>query len=221
MMLTGLAFLLAAAGPCNRDPAIVKLADTNVPKAYYAQLSGTRVATVAVTLDASGKVTDAHIYESTGDATLDNAAVDAAKRSTFTAAETGCARSGSTFGVEFQFVGEKPGAAGLDCPHDATVIKAAVIQPSYWPPIPGDVQVAVLLTIGPTGKLMSAKIAQSSNSMALDEAALASVRASTFAPKTVALPVRRQAGAGQSESDGFVCKPVSGDYLFRITYRRP
>lgn len=222
-MLTTAAFLFAAASSCNRDPAIVKLADANVPKAYYAQLSGTHVAIVAVTLDANGNVADAHIYQSTGDATLDNAAIDAAKRSTFSAGEVNCAPSGGTFGVQFQFVGEKPGPEGqhTDCPRDARVLKAVVVQPSYWPPHSGDVRVGVLLTIDPAGKLVDAKIVESSYSVTLDQAAIASARASTYEPRTVAVSARRQAGAGQAGAETLVCKAVTGQYLFRVTYRTP
>jgi TonB family protein len=216
-MLHGLAFLIAAAS-CSRDPAVLKLADPNVPKSYYQQLEGTRVASVAVTLDASGKVTDAHIYQSTGDATLDNAAVDAAKRSTYAAGQTDCKPSGGTFAVEFRFEGQKPGAVGTDCPHEARVVNVVVVKPSYWPSMTGPVQVGIAITVDPNGELVDARIAKSSNTMVLDQAAIASARASSYEPKTIAVPVRRQAGAGQTTSGAFVCKAVSGRYFFKVTY---
>lgn len=222
-MLHTAVFLLAATASCNHDPSVVKLGETTVPKTYYAQFSGTYVATVAITLDASGNVTDAHIYQSTGDARLDDAAIDAAKRSTFSPGETNCAPSGGTFGVQFQFVGQKPGAADQHaaCPRDASVVRAVNVQPSYWPPVHGDLRVGVVLTIDPTGKVIDAQIAQSSNTKALDQAAIDSARASTYLPKLIAVPLRRQAGAGQTGPSAFVCKAVTGDYLFRVTYRVP
>lgn len=64
----------------------------------------------------------------------------------------------------------------------------------------GEVQVAVQVTIGPSGNLMDAKIAQSSNNMAIDQAALSAARSSTYAPKIVN------------------CQPVVGTYLFRVTF---
>lgn len=64
----------------------------------------------------------------------------------------------------------------------------------------GEVQVAVEVTIGPSGNLMDAKIAQSSNNMAIDQAALSAARGSTYAPKIVN------------------CQPVVGTYLFKVTF---
>ena len=85
---------------------------------------------------------------------------------------------------------------------DATVVNQA--QPEYPDAARdqglGEVQVAVQVTIGPSGGLIDAKIAQSANNMALDQAALAAARQSTYAPKVVN------------------CQPVTGDYLFRVTF---
>jgi protein TonB len=64
----------------------------------------------------------------------------------------------------------------------------------------GEVQAAVEVTIGPTGNLVDAKIAQSANNMAMDQAALSAAKQSTYAPKIVN------------------CQPVQGDYLFRVTF---
>jgi protein TonB len=64
----------------------------------------------------------------------------------------------------------------------------------------GEVQVAVKVTIGPSGSLVNATISQSAGNMALDQAALAAARQSTYAPKIVN------------------CEPVTGDYLFRVTF---
>lgn len=217
MLITTTAFLIAAAA-CNRDPAVTKLADPDVPKAYYQQLSGTRIATVAVTLDARGEVTDARIYQSTGDSTLDAAAVDAARRSTYSPGASNCAPAGGTFAVQFSFVGQTAPASG--CPHPARVTRTVVVTPQAgaWPPF--DALVAVEITIDADGQLVDARIAPSSNNMALDQAAIASARASTYEPKTVVVPVRRQAGQA-SESTSSVCRAVSSQYLFKVTYRHP
>jgi protein TonB len=64
----------------------------------------------------------------------------------------------------------------------------------------GEVQVAVQVTIGPTGNLVDATIAQSGGNMSLDRAAIAAARQSTYAPKIVN------------------CQPVTGSYLFRVTF---
>lgn len=218
-MLTGLAFLLAAAGSCNHDPSVVKLADTNVPAAYYKTLSGSRIAVVAVTLDAGGKVTAASIYQSSGSDVLDRSALDAAKRSTYTPGETNCLPSGGTFAVQLSFDGDIAPAKDKDCPHEARALTTTVPRPSQWPWTPSAVQVAVAVTIAPDGQLLEARIAQSSGNMAMDQAALTAARQSTYEPKTIAIPVRRQAGAGsQNTNDGVACKSVTGTYLFRVTF---
>src|SRR5579872_2570965 len=85
---------------------------------------------------------------------------------------------------------------------DATVVNQA--QPEYPDSARdlglGEVQVAVTVTIGPTGNLVDAKISQSAGNMALDQAALAAARQSTYAPKIVD------------------CQPTTGSYYFRVTF---
>jgi protein TonB len=85
---------------------------------------------------------------------------------------------------------------------DATVVNQA--QPEYPDSARdlglGEVQVAVEVTISPTGSLVGTKIAQSGGNMALDNAALAAARQSTYSPKIVN------------------CQPVQGDYLFKVTF---
>jgi TonB family protein len=56
------------------------------------------------------------------------------------------------------------------------------------------------VTIGPTGNLVDAKISQSAGNMALDQAALAAARQSTYAPKIVD------------------CQPTTGSYYFKVTF---
>ena len=94
---------IAAAAPCNRDPAVVSLARPGLTAADYALLKTERQAVVAVTLDANAHVTNAMVYQSSGDANLDAAAIAAAKASTYAAGSTNCAPSGGTFGVTFLF----------------------------------------------------------------------------------------------------------------------
>ena len=85
---------------------------------------------------------------------------------------------------------------------DATVVNQA--QPEYPDSARdlglGEVQVAVTVTIGPSGNLVDAKIAQSAGNMALDQAALAAARQSTYAPKIVD------------------CQPTTGSYYFKVTF---
>ncbi|MGZ3576328.1 MAG: energy transducer TonB [Vulcanimicrobiaceae bacterium] len=64
----------------------------------------------------------------------------------------------------------------------------------------GKVTVLVQVTIGPSGSLVGANLYQSSNNMALDQAALTAARQSSYVPKIVA------------------CQPVVGDLLFRAEF---
>jgi len=64
----------------------------------------------------------------------------------------------------------------------------------------GSVQVTVVVTIAPSGSLVSATIGQGSGNMAIDQAALATARQSTYAPKIVD------------------CQPVQGQYNFKVTF---
>src|SRR5690348_8365014 len=97
-MLPGLAFLAATAS-CNHDPTVITLAQPLWP----ASASPHGSVTVAVTLDAEGKVAAASVFQSSGDPAVDAAAVDAAKQSTYAPGATNCAPSGGTFGVQFQY----------------------------------------------------------------------------------------------------------------------
>jgi TonB family protein len=85
---------------------------------------------------------------------------------------------------------------------DATVVNQA--QPEYPDAARdlglGEVQVAVQVTIAPSGQLVGTKIAQSAGNMSLDNAAVAAARQSTYSPKIVN------------------CQAVQGDYLFRVTF---
>jgi protein TonB len=85
---------------------------------------------------------------------------------------------------------------------DATVVNQA--QPEYPDAARdlglGEVQVAVTVTIGPSGNLIDAKVTQSAGNMSLDNAALAAARQSTYAPKIVN------------------CQPTTGSYYFKVTF---
>lgn len=209
-MLPGLASLVAAAS-CNHDPTATKLADLDVPKSVSSRLTGRRVATIAVTLDATGKITAASIYQSSGDPGLDAAALDAAKRSTYAPGASNCTPSGGTFAVQFEYTGVQTVAPDHDCPRPARVLSlvspdANAIRGSG---ITAPTIVTVQLTIGPDGKLVDALITPpySSGNMQLDQAALAAARQSTYEPKM------------EATDAGTVCRAVTGEYLFKVTFR--
>lgn len=64
----------------------------------------------------------------------------------------------------------------------------------------GTATVAVEVTIGPQGQVLKASIAQSSNNMAMDNAAKQAAEQSTYTPKIVN------------------CQPTTGTYLFKVTF---
>jgi TonB family protein len=64
----------------------------------------------------------------------------------------------------------------------------------------GPVTVLVVVTIGPTGSLVDAKIQQSSNNGAIDQAAIRAAKQSQYAPKLVN------------------CAPTTGSYIFRAEF---
>lgn len=70
---------------------------------------------------------------------------------------------------------------------DAAIVSAAM--PEYPDSARGlqigKVQVTVVVTIGPSGSLVNARIAQSAGAMAIDQAALSAARQSTYTPKIV------------------------------------
>ncbi len=85
---------------------------------------------------------------------------------------------------------------------DATVVQQ--VSPDYPESARslglGQVTVQVKVTVSPSGSLIGASIFQSGNNMSLDQAALSAARQSTYSPKVVN------------------CEPVTGDYLFKVTF---
>lgn len=95
---------------------------------------------------------------------------------------------------------------------DARVVHAAPpALPSNVAPFPGStpmklhvsrpVTVEVLATISAQGSLKEAHIVETSHDVAIDQAALGAARQSIYAAKVVN------------------CKPATGQYLFRVTFR--
>lgn len=91
-MLTGIAFLLAAASPtataapsatpapCNRD---VTVQNAVVPDYPYDRSVGSARVEIDVLVDSNGKVTSERVLKSAGIAGLDQAALSAAAQSTY------------------------------------------------------------------------------------------------------------------------------------------
>ncbi len=102
-------------------------------------------------------------------------------------------------------VAAEPATAAPACAHpnaDASV--TAVFPPDYPDSARdlglGPVSVLIAVTIGSDGALLRATIAQSSNNLAIDQAALRSARESTYAPRIAN------------------CMPAVGTYLFHADF---
>ena len=105
------------------------------------------------------------------------------------------------------------------CAAEVRIVSAPV-------PNPGDVTRDTLVTVevrvGPDGKADEARIQRSSYDVAIDRAALYAAVHATYSPKSEPVPLRRQAANGDTAaSDGVMCKPVTGTYLFSVHFRAP
>ena len=89
---------------CSQPYVGAHAIDVVVPSAPDDAAGAQGTAEVQVSLDAAGRVTDAHIYHSTGSMILDRTAIDAARRSTYAPQIVDCQPAGGTylFRVDFQ-----------------------------------------------------------------------------------------------------------------------
>jgi protein TonB len=89
---------------CSVPFAAARTLEAITPEAPEDAAGIQATAQVQVTLDDGGRVTDAHIYTSTGTMSLDRAAVEAARRSRYAPSIVDCMPTGGTylFKVDFQ-----------------------------------------------------------------------------------------------------------------------
>jgi TonB family protein len=125
-MLATLVVLLATQTPTTTAPSYCERAavTTNIPPLYYPQNVrklnlGYRSVLVMVTLDATGRVRKCRVLQSSGVASLDNAALQDAERTTYEPAMHDCRAVGGTFGFRATFGPEaspSPGATPTSRP---------------------------------------------------------------------------------------------------------
>ncbi|MGZ3550559.1 MAG: energy transducer TonB [Vulcanimicrobiaceae bacterium] len=158
-------------------------------------------ATVIASVDPSGKVTDARLDESSGSSAGDAAALDAMRRWTFAPAEEQCraVAGAAEFAVDFG------GALTLADPLNHEALMTDAVPPQY----PDSARqfgmhatVLVKVTVDEQGRLIGLSVFKSSGISAIDQAALAAARMSTYMP-----PVHNGV-------------PASGMYLFRATFEQ-
>jgi TonB family protein len=103
------------------------------------------------------------------------------------------------------------------CPSEVRMLRTTVADPQYKPD--RTVVVTVNVTVGSNGKPLEAHIVQSSMNLPMDQAALRAAVTAQYEPKTIPVPIRRQTGTLPSHAtDGFVCQPVTGTYVFKVTF---
>lgn len=88
---------------CSNPYAPAHVIDAISPDAPEDAAGVAATAQVQVTLDDRGRVTDAHIYASSGTMSLDRAAVDAARRSTYAPQIADCQPTGGTYLFKVDF----------------------------------------------------------------------------------------------------------------------
>jgi TonB family protein len=146
-------------------------------------------------------VTDATLEDSTGVSAIDDASAQAVRKWTFKPATTDCKAVASA--VEYTVpIGEDAHTFADPCNHDTMV--AVQAQPEYPDAARnlrlGERAVSVRINVDGAGRVVYAGIIESSENMALDQAALMAARQSTYYPTVHA------------------CTPVSGSYTFTVTY---
>lgn len=83
--------------PCTQPVKIIKAVNPAYPRAAQDLQIGRTLVVVAVAVDALGKVQGARIVQSSSIGVLDEAAINAAKGSTYAPAEKDCAPAAGTY----------------------------------------------------------------------------------------------------------------------------
>lgn len=196
--------------PCSmpfREAGVLQRVEPQVPRDVYFDhpLQGAAVVDVAP----DGSVARVRIVKSTGNPVLDDAIVEAARKSTYQSKQDDCnATEGSyTFQADFETPDVLMPATAASAPpanscnHEGRVATSAhAVYPASLR-VPQTTTALVKVTIGADGSLLDEKIAQSTGSDALDQSALDAAKHSSYSPKLVD------------------CKPVAAAYIFRVVFQ--
>jgi TonB family protein len=193
--------LIAAA--CT-PPAVIRRIDAAFPAGVYPNPKGPTIdAGVRVVLAPDGTVTGAQIVHTSGIPSFDARAVSTAERWQFAPPAPSCGDDAANV-VQIPFPHAPLPSVPYDpCAHD--VLALTQVVPEY-PDVArsmglGRRDVTVLVDVDGNGQPTAMKVIQSSGNMAMDAAAERAAGLSTYSPKF----------AG--------CKPVAGQYRFRVTYQ--
>ena len=207
MILTPM--VIADAPTCNTpntQAAVVNAVTPDYPDSAKDLGLGRIVILVAVTLDGNGNVVEAHIQQSSYNMALDQAALRAARFSTYSPMVVNC--QATTGALIFRAVMDPANAPNnqryVSCatPNRPPIVtsSAAAVAPPSAASLPAAVTVRVLVTVARDGSVQAARIVQSSNDTAIDGAALDAARRSQYAPQILA------------------CVPVLGTIFVRETF---
>ena len=195
--------------PCGmpfHDVTVLQRVTPSAPPGLTVDRAAHGVAQVSVAPD--GSVVSVRVTQSTGVEALDNALLDAARRSTYQAKQDNCTSVPGTYLFNADFgSGQSEGSpqaaptgSPSPCNHEGRVETAAhVVYPASLRVTQPQTAI-VRVTIGTSGALLDEHVVQSTGTAALDQSALDAAKHSTYAPKMTD------------------CKPVEASYLFRFVF---
>jgi TonB family protein len=171
---------------------------------------GVKNVLIRVTVSADGSVAALQVMTSSGDAALDDAAMRAARASTYTSEFINCIPvDGGYYPFRAEFNGPTKSTYALaqspTCPNPlqepSTIKLAAPVYPASARAMELDVIfVLVEVTVSPSGKATAAKLNRSTGNDAIDKAALRAALDSIYEPRLVN------------------CTAVTGDTIVRIVF---
>ena len=209
-------YILPTPPPCGmpfHDASIVQRVNPQAPAGVWFDQSMHGTAEVDIAPD--GSVMRVRVTRSTGDPALDNAMIEAARRSTYAAKQDNCTPLAGSYLYQADFgapesmtpaAGSSAApaaspAAATECNHEGRISTAAhVVYPASLRVAQKAIAV-VRVTIGSSGELVEEKIEQSTGNDTLDQSALDAAKHSIYAPKVVD------------------CKPVVAVYTFRVVFQ--
>lgn len=188
--------MIAATPPCVHPPIPAHIAAFT---AFPGKTARRPYATIVMTVDANGRVTNTRIDDSSGDPSWDAQAQASARQWTFLPASDGCKAVPGT--AEYA-VGTGPDVTFADpCEHDAGVhakVTPQLPKESLAEHLNGTTIVQIALD--QVGRVTNASFVQSAGTIVQDHAAYSAALTSTYLPAVHA------------------CQPIDGGYWFKIVY---
>ncbi len=193
---------------CEKLPATVNEVTPIFPESARGKIKEAQTVVVQISLDATGKLSNAVVIESSKNADIDASALLAAKANTYSPELNNCRAVAGDY-AQYEIVDPNPSSATPQptptpkCDSEARVI---VAHQNEFPPSARDflrstVDVLVQVTVDPAGNPVAASVYRSSGNADIDASARRAVALSVYAPKRVH------------------CKNVEGVYLFKAEYR--